>query len=864
MTETPMMKQYWEIKKQHPDAILFFRVGDFYEMFHDDATIASKILQITLTTRDKNKENATPLCGIPYHAASAYIHKLIKAGRSVAVCEQTEDAASAKGLVRREVARVITPGTLIEPELLFPKENNYIAAIKWDFKIPLKQAKEIGTAFLDLSTGTFQFFRSPEFQVLESVLAKIDPKEIIIPDLPSKDDAGISLPFPIRTVSPRYFLKEESLSILTKHFQVHSALALGEEGVDLIAAGALLAYLKETQKGAVSTMTQLTPYPLETFMRIHPLAQAHLNLVPKTRDENEGALLGVLDKTMTAMGGRLLRHWLLSPLLLPEKIIERQKGVAFFYDHLSLRQTLRDILHAASDMERLIGRIALSVAAPRDLIALKNTLSLLLKIETVLDLEITPTAPPVITTLKTSWDNLDDLEELIAFAILDDPPLSLKEGGVIKEGYLPELDEVRRFGREGKTILMEMEQSERKKTGIESLKIRYNQNFGYYIEVSENHLHKIPPEYIRKQTLTRAERFTTIQLKEMEDRLLGATAKTILLETTAFEAIRQQLTKETRRIQEMSVKIATLDVLISLSEAAHQNRYVCPQVNNALTIRIIEGRHPVLDTLLTTFVPNDTIIDPPMDQLLLITGPNMAGKSTYMQQVALIVLMAQIGSFVPAREAVIGVVDQIFTRIGAQDSLTKGMSTFMVEMTEMSQILRHATKQSLILLDELGRGTSTFDGVSIAWAITEYLQKQGARTLFATHYHELAQLSLSHEGIKNYHVLIRECNEEIIFLRKVIQGGCDKSYGIEVGRLAGLPAEIIQRAKAVLQQLEQADFKSPLVTDIHAKKEKRGEIDFFPAPKDPIIEKLRLMNPNAITPIQALQILYDLSDAAKG
>ncbi len=873
---TPMMKQYWELKKQHPNAILFFRVGDFYEMFHDDAILASKILEIVLTTRDKNKENTIPLCGIPYHAATSYIHKLIKAGQSVAVCEQTEDAALAKGLVRREVSRVITPGTLIEEALLSPKENNYIAAMAWDFKTPFPKAKderrlrEIGVAFLDLSTGAFYFFLAHHFEEAKNELAKIEPREIILPHQTPSPFKGEGWGEGIRFVSPSYFTEEACYKLLRQHFQVHSVTALGKEGFDLIAAGALLTHVKETQKGVIGTMTTLQPHPLGEFMDIHPLAQQHLNLVPKSKEKNnaEGTLLRVIDHTLTAMGGRLLRHWLLHPLLSPANIIKRQEGVKFFYHNLSLRQKSMSLLQKMSDIERLIGRIGLNAANPRDMTALKNSLFLLPEMIKALSSETT-VAPSLMTEIQTSWDNLDDVADMIHQAIVEDPPFSLKDGGVIKEGYVATLDALRHFQREGKSMLTDVELKERQKTGIESLKVRYNSVFGYYIEVSESHVKKIPADYIRKQTLTRAERFTTTALKEIEDRLLGATEKVIAFEQTAFETIRQRLASETLRIQAMAGKIASLDALISLAEAAHQNRYICPEVNDSLTLRIIEGRHPVLDKMLTHFVPNDTLMDPTTNRLLLITGPNMAGKSTYMQQVALIVLMAQIGSFVPAAHATIGVCDQIFARVGAQDALTKGMSTFMVEMTEMAQILRQATSRSLILLDELGRGTSTFDGISIAWAIAEHVSELQARTLFATHYHELTALSLTHEGIKNYHVLIREWNDEIIFLRKVIEGGSDKSYGIEVGRLAGLPQKIISRAKEVLQQLETAGLKSPL-----ASVNSRGALqraptpgDLFasytPSPPHPIIKGLQSIDANAITPIQAIQILADLSEQAK-
>ena len=870
---TPMMKQYWELKKQHPNAILFFRVGDFYEMFHDDAIFASKILEITLTSRDKNKENAVPLCGIPFHAGSTYINKLIKAGHAVAICEQIEDPAAAKGVVKREVQRIITPGTLIEPDLLSPKENNYVAALHWDFKRSPDALQHIGLAFLDLSTAEFRMGRAETAEEIESALSKINPKEIVLPAFLS-DRIGQFMflrDFRIRYVPPLFFIPEESYALLTGHFHLHAISALGDTGGDLIAAGALLRYVQETQKKAVGTITSLTPYHLGDGMRIHSLAQRHLNLIPKTSDVKEGTLLQLLDKTTTAMGGRLLRHWLLHPLLSPSEIKKRQEGISFFHQHPSLRQTLMGLFKKMADPERLISRIGLNAAHPRDLVLLKASLFLLPEIGNAIHTAMEG-LPPLIQSIVTPWDNLDEVAHLIDRAIAPDPPFSVKEGGVIREGYLAELDEVRKFGKTARERLAEMEQSERKRTGIDSLKIRYNQVFGYSIEVSETHLKKIPPDYIRKQTLTHAERFTTLELSAIENRLAGVEETIFQMEAVAFDNLCETVSKQTRRIQEMARRMAMLDCFLSFAEVAHQNRYVCPVVNAESTIQIIEGRHPVLESTLSQFVPNDTLLDS-STRLLLITGPNMAGKSTYMQQVALIVLMAQIGSFVPAREATIGVVDQIFARVGAQDFLVKGMSTFMVEMTEMAQILRQATSKSLILLDELGRGTSTYDGMSIAWAISEYIHRLGARTLFATHYHELTQLSASHSAIRNYHVMVREYNDEIIFLRKIVEGGADKSYGIEVGRLAGLPPEIIKRAKEVLSTV--ATTASATASDpppippfqgacpITSGEVRSGWGEGMADTAWDILKTLRSTDPNTTTPMQAMQILADLSEQAK-
>ncbi|MBI3803187.1 MAG: DNA mismatch repair protein MutS [Nitrospirae bacterium] len=860
---TPLMRQYLDIKRQNPDAILFFRVGDFYEMFYDDALTASKILQIALTSRDKSKENAVPLCGVPYHAASGYIAKLIKSGYAVAVCEQVEDPATAKGIVRREVVRVITPGTLIEPELLSPKENNYVAAVTWDFAAPLERGRSIGLSYLDLSTGDFRMASADRWSEMEGELAKVAPREVILPaTLEGKEEsiAPFHRRWPLRFVDPAFFIADRAEATLAAHFQLHSIASLGGDPAARLAAGALLRHVQETQKTALGNILSLRPHLPGEQLRLHPLAVRHLELIPTARGSEGTTLLSLLDRTVTAMGGRLLREWILRPLLSPAPIIARQEAVAAFYNDLPLRTRLRGLLQQVSDLERLIGRISLKAAHPRDFIALKESAALLPELQKALS----GMTAPLIVDLIRGWDNLDEVYQMIENAILPDPPLSVKEGGVIRDGYLPPLDDLRRFQKEGRSMLTEVELQERRRTGIESLKVRYNQVFGYYIEVSETHLKKIPADYIRKQTLTRAERFTTDGLREIERKLVGAEEAIRAMEAAAFEEVRQTVSRQAARIQSMAQKIATLDLLAALAEVAHQNHYRRPEVNDGLTIRIIEGRHPVLEQIAKErFIPNDTLLDPPGHRLLILTGPNMAGKSTYMRQVALIVIMAQMGSFIPAREATIGVVDQIFTRVGAQDAIAEGMSTFMVEMTEMAQILRQATARSLVLLDEIGRGTSTFDGISIAWAIAEYTHSErlGARTLFATHYHELTQLAVN-EGIRNYHVSVREWNDEIIFLRRMVEGGADKSYGIQVARLAGLPAEIVGRAKAVLTQLEESAWRPAVSLPA-------VQSDLFSPPSlperevHPVVQRLRRINPLQITPLQALQLLADLAEEAR-
>jgi len=883
--QTPLMKQFLEIKQDHPEAILFFRVGDFYEMFYEDAVEASKILQITLTSRNKNKKDAVPLCGLPYHAASGYIARLIRAGKSVAVCEQVEDPATAKGLVRREVTRVITPGTVIEPELLSEKENNFLVALKMDAGASLARVRRIGLACLDLSTGAFRLLAEDvRWSEAEAELMKIDPKEILL----SKKEKGrdermqpLLERWPIRFVSAGYFVQEEAEAALSTHLKVHSTAAIGGGHFSLAAAGALLLHLQEIEQSALENIRSLKPIPLTGLMRIHPLALRHLDLIPLFPSQKGKTLLDLLDKTLTAMGGRLLKEWLLRPLLLSEAIQRRQAGLAFFYENLSLRTAFRSRLKALSDLERLIGRITLKAAQPRDLISLKESLAQLPGLHSTLSerdvSSLTENHPIMLSELLSDWDNLERIHQLIEVSIEPDPPPSLKDGGVIRSGYLEKLDALRRFQKEGRSMLTEIELKERRRTGIESLKVRYNQVFGYYFEVSKTHLKKVPEDYVRKQTLSHAERFMTAELNLLAERLSQGKEAVLRLEKEAFEEVRAALSQEAAAIQKMAHKIAVLDLLAALAELAHQNNYCRPVLSEGLKIRIVEGRHPVLEVGggqigKGGFIPNDVLIDPPSERLLILTGPNMAGKSTYMRQTALIILMAQMGAYVPAREAEIGVVDQIFTRVGAQDALTEGMSTFMVEMSEMSQILRHATGKSLILLDEIGRGTSTFDGMSIAWAIAAYVHSNlGARTLFATHYHELTALAIKYEGIQNYHVLVREWGEEIVFLRKMVAGGADRSYGIQVGRLAGLPPEIIKAAKAVLKSLEEQASASPIHLYPGASVTARSAQPslFAPTPpqadsaEHPVLGRLRKLDLMNMTPLQALQVLSELSDEAR-
>lgn len=890
---TPLMKQFLAIKAEHPETILFFRVGDFYEMFYDDAVKASKILQITLTSRDKNNKNPIPLCGIPHHASSAYIARLIRAGESVALCEQVEDAASVKGIVRREVMRVITPGTVIEAELLSEKEANYLVALHWKSHQPLETTRKIGLSCIDLSTGDFRILATDgTWEMIEAELMKIAPKEIVLSSRHQGKMENIHVltdRWPLRFVPTCMFTPEETEDILKSHFRVQTLVVFGGDPFSLVAAGTLLLHLKDTQKQSLDNITALRPIPTQNLMRIHPLALKHLDLLPLSQEQHGGTLFHLLDHTLTAMGGRLLKESILRPLLLVAAIKERQAGVAFFYEYLTLRTKLRDLLKQVADIERLIARISLRATQPRDLIALKTSIDRLPQIATVLShLENTTAGavhPALIAGILNTWDNIESVSKLIALSIVPEPPFSLKDGGVIRPGYLAELDTLRNFQKEGRSMLTEIEKRERQRTGIDSLKVRYNQVQGYYIEVSKTQVKNVPDDYMRKQTLANAERFMTAELKTLEEKLAGAKDAILTLENQIFEEIRYDVAQESARIQAMAKTIALLDLLSALAEIAHHNHYCRPEINDDQTIRIIEGRHPVLEAGMsggkTGFVPNDTLIDPPTTQLMILTGPNMAGKSTYMQQIALIVLLAQMGSYVPAREATIGVCDQIFTRVGAQDALNAGMSTFMVEMTEMAQILMHATDKSLILLDEIGRGTSTFDGISIAWAIAEHVYTRlKARTLFATHYHELTGLAVNHKGIRNYHVLVREWGDEIVFLRKMVEGGSDKSYGIQVGRLAGLPPTIIKRAKSVLKKLETQATQTPLYAHIASQTQtqvaeqpslftqasntaEEKPLPEMPEETHPLIATLQKIDPLHLTPMQALQVLSDLSEQAK-
>lgn len=862
---TPMMRQYLEIKKGNPDTILFFRLGDFYEMFFEDAKIASQILNITLTSREAGKDKKVPMCGLPYHASEIYIVRLIKAGRKVAICEQVEDPKTAKGLVKRGVVRTITPGTVLSSAILEDKVNNYLASINRD-------KTGIGLAFVESSTGEFRVAEFNNEAKLFAELMRLGPKECLIPEC-LRDDSGISV-----------FARDNSMSITIQDdwaFSLDTAqstlcgffntitmdgFGCGNFTHGIGAAGALIRYLKETQQSNLSHITKITPYRPEEFMSIDPASWRNLELTKTIRSgEKTGSLVWVLDQTVTAMGGRLLRSWIQQPLLRVEDIIYRQDGVGEFCQSSILRETITLCLKSIHDLSRLAGRIDAGLANARDLIALKESLLVIPSIKTAL----APYKQNIVKDILLDLDELKDIVELIDTAIHATPPLSLREGGIIKPGYNQELDELHSMTRDAKGWILRLQQEEIKRTGIGSLKISYNKVFGYYIEITKANLHLVPQDYIRKQTIANGERFITPQLKEKEVQILSAGERITGIEYEIFLMVRDEIISKIDRIQQVSRAIAMLDVLVSLASAAVENDYARPLINDGDVIMFKEARHPVVEKVLAgeRFVPNDTLLDKSDNQILIITGPNMAGKSTYIRQVALIVLMAQIGSFVPAKEAEIGVVDQIFTRVGASDELIKGQSTFMVEMIETANILNNATEKSLVILDEIGRGTSTFDGVSIAWAVAEYIHNHSsvkARTLFATHYHELIELELLFKGVKNYNIAVKEWGDKIIFLRKIVQGGADKSYGIHVARLAGLPQEVILRATEILDNLEMESITGngkPKIAKVKEKKEKFIQLSIFDlaqAINDKAIDALKQIDVNNLTPIEALNKLYEL------
>jgi len=864
---TPMMRQYLEIKAGYPDAILFFRLGDFYEMFLDDAVKASRLLDITLTSRNKNSDGAdVPLCGIPYHSATPYIAKLIEAGEKVAICEQVEDPKSVKGIVRREVVKVITPGLVVDSSNLSPKENNYLLSLYCD------DAMTWGLSYLDLSTGEFRVTELDGFDAAVAEVACVKPREIILPAVFRENGrmkelmpvtAGLATTFVDDWVYDLDYCKR----LIGSHFGGASPSALGCDGLNtgLYAICAVLHYLQETQKGRAGHVNSIIPYTNREYLVLDESTRRNLELTATLAEgKRKGSLLGLMDRTTTAMGGRKMKQWINYPLVTIQSITERQDAIEEFVQDPSRRTALVSLLNGVYDLERLNGRISLASAGAKDLVAMKESLARIPGIKELL----ASSSSVLLRRLNEGLNPLPDLVGLIAGGIVENPPFVLRDGGIIADGYNAELDELRAISREGKGFIARLEAQEKGRTGINSLKIRYNKVFGYYIEVTKTNLTSIPADYIRKQTLANAERYITPELKEYEDKVLGAEDRIRELEFSLFQEIRETVAGHGEIVARTADCLATLDVLASLAELAHERNYCRPLVDDGTTLFISEGRHPVIEAMHQgeRFVPNDTLLDNGENQLIIITGPNMAGKSTFMRQVALITLMAQMGSFVPATEAHISLVDRIFTRVGASDNLARGQSTFMVEMMESANILRHATPKSLVILDEIGRGTSTFDGVSIAWAVAEFLHdndKHAAKTLFATHYHELTELAVTRKRIKNFNIAVKEWNEQIIFLRKIVSGGASHSYGIQVARLAGLPLEVIERAKEILQNLEKGEFAEEGIPRIARGKKSAGsapasQLSLFDSGEDMLRKRLKGMDVTTLTPLEALNLLDEL------
>ncbi len=867
---TPMMQQYLDMKEQYKDCILFFRLGDFYEMFFKDAEVASRELEITLTGKDCGLEERAPMCGVPFHAADTYISRLINKGFKVAICEQVEDPALAKGLVKREVIRIVTPGTVVDSSMLDEKKNNYLLSI-------YRNKLYFGIAAVDVSTGEFSKTKVTFGNTLNKLIdeiAKFSPSEIITNNELYKDDALSSMLRKrfgayISSFEDEYFEDKYSCKKLKDKFK---DIEINETSYDYSnnAAGALLEYLEQTQKVNLEHIQTLNSYSMEEYMIIDASTRRNLELCETMREkQRKGTLLWVLDRTMTSMGGRTLRKWVELPLINLEDINDRLNSVAEFKDKFMLRMELRELLKRVYDIERLMGKIILGNANCRDLIALKNSIGQIPYIKNILgdccaDFNI----------IKNSQlDPLDDIFELIEASISEDSPVSVKEGGIIKAGYNEEVDKYREATTKGKGWIAELESTEREKTGIKNLKIGFNRVFGYYIEVTKSNYAQVPEGYIRKQTLANCERYITQELKEIEESVLGAEEKVIDLEYKIFIEIKEQIAASVKRIKSSATALSELDAVISLSEVADRENYCMPEISDDMLIEINEGRHPVVEKTIDSgsFVPNDTIIDDDENRLAIITGPNMAGKSTFMRQVALIVLMAQIGSFVPATSAKIGIVDRIFTRVGASDDLSSGQSTFMVEMSEVANILKNATGRSLLILDEIGRGTSTFDGLSIAWSVIEYIsdaEKMGARTLFATHYHELTELEGKLTGIKNYYIAVKEKGDDITFLRKILRGGADDSYGIQVAKLAGVPQPVIDRAKEILAELDYADIGKKNLKSRKIKLPITGQMDLFNLSSttkndSEVIEDLKNIDVSTLTPLDALNTLYRLQTKAR-
>ena len=862
---SPMMRQYFEIKADYQDTILMFRVGDFYEMFYDDAKLVSKELELVLTGKDCGQAERAPMCGVPFHAADNYIARLVSRGYKVAVCEQAEDPASAKGIVKREVIRIVTPGTTFDSAVLNEGTNNYLACI-------FAEGKKVGACFCDVSTGAMlatEFVKNAENEIVNE-LSKYQPKEILI------NEKCISLKKLKLMISERldcivdtfpdesFNLRLMSKKVLT-HFKVARAdeLELADKPLALRTAGKVLEYLEQTQKTELSGITKLDVYSSAQFMYLDSGTVRNLELTQTMRNNQvNGSLLWVIDKTKTSMGKRMLHSWVEKPLINSLEIDRRLNAVEELYSDLEKRSDLREGLNTVLDIERILTKIIYKSASAKELKALQQALRTLPQIKAVLS----SCYSEILKNCGAGIDELDDIYKLIDASIVDEPPATIREGGMIKKGYNSELDSLTDILENGKGYLKNIEAAEKEKTDIKSLKIGYNKVYGYYIEITNMYKDLVPEHYIRKQTLTNAERYITQELKELEDKILGAKERSIALEAELFNKIREKIASQLERIQRTAFNIAVADCIQSLSQASSEGGFVRPEVNDSDSIIIKDGRHPVVEKKMreSPFVPNDAVLDCRDNRMLIITGPNMAGKSTFMRQVAVITLMAQIGSFVPASSASIGVCDAIFTRVGASDDLSSGQSTFMVEMSEVAAILKNATKKSLIISDEIGRGTSTFDGMSIARAVLEYTadkKKLGAKTLFATHYHELTSIENEIEGIKNYNIAVKKRGGDIIFLRRIVPGGTDDSYGIDVAKLAGIPKDVIERANEVLGELESGSSGRVIIKEVPA--EDSAQMSFSMSENNEIVESLKNIDVNTLTPIEAMEKLYALSKRAK-
>lgn len=876
---TPMMTQYLKTKEEYEDCILFYRLGDFYEMFFEDALTASRELEITLTGKNCGQEEKAPMCGVPYHAVEGYLNRLVAKGYKVAICEQVEDPKTTKGIVKREVVRIVTPGTNLDTQALDETKNNYIMCIVYI-------ADRYGVSVADISTGDYFVTEIPDSAKLLDEIYRFSPSEIICNEAfymsgvdmdGMKDRLGIT----IYSLESWYFDDEVCRKKLLEHFEVSSFAGLGLADYDcgIISAGALLQYLLETQKNLLSNLTHITPYAAGKFMMIDSSTRRNLELCETLREKQKrGSLLWVLDKTKTAMGARTLRKYVEQPLIDKTEIIRRLDAVQELKEQAISREEIREYLSPVYDLERLITKIAYGSANPRDLTAFRSSLEMLPALLYILQ----EMKAELLKDLAVDLDPLEDLCILVKKAIREDPPIAMKEGNIINDGYNEEVDKLRRAKSDGKDWLAKLENDEREKTGIKNLKIKYNKVFGYYLEVTNSYKEMVPEYYTRKQTLANAERYITPELKELEDMILGAEDKLYALEYELYSEVRDLIASQIERIQKTAKAVAALDAFASLALVAERNNYVRPKINEKGVIDIKEGRHPVVERMIPNemFISNDTYLDDKKHRISIITGPNMAGKSTYMRQTALIALMAQIGSFVPAKSANIGLSDRIFTRVGASDDLASGQSTFMVEMTEVANILRNATSKSLLILDEIGRGTSTFDGLSIAWAVIEYISDSrllGAKTLFATHYHELTELEGKIDNVNNYCIAVKEKGDDIVFLRKIVKGGADKSYGIQVAKLAGVPELVIGRAKEIVEELSDEDITAR-VSEIASKErvvkkkpkvKKYDDVDiaqmslFDTVKDDDVLEELKNLDVGNMTPIDALNTIYRLQNKLK-